>query len=182
MIYLADTFYWHDPNFPAMEALRVTATTVGKWCRYYDARLLAPRKCDSAEVNRWGRLPDAPGDRVAFIGSLLEWLERCSVVWTFRLVMDDSPIEKETLEDPTFALYDELGALELNLTREEFADLQAAWRAAGLPDDLLAPAGEFFCIPWPGEGLFARLLRVLGVQKCYSPREAMHAGVTKGKR
>ncbi len=178
--YLADTFYWYNPDFPMTTALRVTAATVGRWCRYYEAQIMAPDRCKSDESRREGVLPDDLHDRSAFIERLLRWVESCSVAFTFRLVMDDSPIKDGVQGDPKFARYED-DTMVLHLREEEFRELQESWRSAGLPDDLFAPEEDFFCIPWPGSSLWARLWRALGVLKCYSPKDAEHDGLAKGR-
>jgi len=170
-------FWWALPGFPEDRALEVTARTVARWCQSFRAEMLAPRKECKGDTKREGSLPENPDDKEAFVQELISWIKRCSVVSTFRLLMDDSPI-LET-EQPKFAYFDEIDSWFLRLDDREFLELRDAWRKAGLPEDLFAPEDDFFCVPWPGTGLLARLWRLLGVQKCYSPKEAEAEGIEK---
>lgn len=45
----------------------------------------------------------------------------------------------------------------------------ATRRGGPLPEDLFYPEQETRCVPYPGKGLKAKLLRSVGMQKCYTP-------------
>ncbi len=180
-LYQAETFYWCDPAFPWRKAMRVTAAAVARWCRYYYAKLLAGRKECRGDIVRTGLLPEDPSEKDSFLDALFDWIEACSHVSTFRLILHDEPISDGN-GDARFAYYEEVDSWFLRLTEREFRELQDAWRSAGLPEDLFSPEEEFFCVPWRGTGFLSRLWRFLGVRKCYSPREAEAAGVRKEDR
>lgn len=171
-MYLAEPFHWNDGDFPRAMARRVTVLGVARWVRFYEAHLLAPRRhCRRRRVRR-GALPTAVAARAPALDALLRWLEDCSQVDTFRLLLGE---RSDTLtQDPLFARWEEDIETTLCLTPARFAALRKVWQEAGLPPDLFALADEFTCQPWPGTSWKARLLRWLGVEQCLSPRERAH--------
>lgn len=171
MLYLAELSYFEQKDFPVRTAVLVTAVTVASWCRYYSARILAPRTKSLSPVARSGVLPDAPAEKEAFVQALVAWLLDHSLCEDlFYLLLDDKPLPPT--QGPTrFAYYDTLSSWVLDLNPEAFAILQARWQEQGLPADLFYPETESRCVPYPGKGLVAALFRRLGVQKCYTPRQ-----------
>jgi hypothetical protein len=109
--------------------------------------------------------------REVFIADLVGWLFENSIIDDlFCLFLDSEPTPKPG-KVAKFDHHDDTCCWVLNLTETEFAHLQAVWRANGLPEDLFYPERAGLCIPYPGMGLKARLLRALGIQKCYTPKQ-----------
>ncbi len=145
-------------------AVEVTARTVARGCTCYDARLLAPREGYDGPRERRGRLPADPEEREAFVAGLVRWIFAASAVEElFRLILADGTVRFDHPDDTC--------CWSLNLSEAEFVRLQAAWRAHGLPEDLFYPEDRQVCVPWPGTGWRARLLRALGVRRVYTPRQ-----------
>jgi hypothetical protein len=171
MVYLAELAYFEQKDFPLRQAVLVTAVTVASWCRYYHARILAPRPKSFSPTERSGVLPEAPSEKEAFVQALVAWLLDQSLCEDlFYLLLDDNPLPS-TRSPTRFAYYDTTSSWVLDLSPEAFALLQARWQEQGLPTDLFYPETEVRCVPYPGQGFVPALLRRLGVQKCYTPRQ-----------
>ena len=145
------------------EALRVTARAVAPWCNRYRAKLLAPRQ-GTTPTEKEGPLPQDPKARAPFVEDIITWILASSEVPTFCLRLWDEATVK-------FEYPDEYTEWHLNLTPEEFSALQETWEAHGLPPDLFYPLEQGRCIPWPGQRWWDKVLRRLGVQKCFTPRQ-----------
>lgn len=172
MIYLPELFYLQrrDGDFPFQRAVRVTAVAIGQWCTHFYAKIIAPKGGYKGPLERQGPLPENLCKREAFISDLLDWLfSNSEVEVLFGLLLDDDAICSDRVAK--FAHHDDTCCWVLNLTEEEFAQLQAVWRANGLPEDLFYPEHQQICVPVQGPGWKAHLLRALGVQQCYSPKE-----------
>ena len=91
--------------------------------------------------------------------------------------MDDEPVPRRGAVTK-FDHHDDTGSWALDLTEREVAELQAAWQSHGLPKDLFYPAEQTVCVPRPGTGWLARVLRGLGVKQCYTPRQWERARAT----
>lgn len=105
------------------------------------------------------------------VAELVSWL--CENSWVqdlFYLLLDDAPVAQSG-QVAKFDHHDDTGSWALDLAQNEFAELQAAWKEHSLPKDLFYPEGNAFCLPYPGGGLKAWLLRSAGVKKCYTPRQ-----------
>lgn len=172
MVYCAELYYLQDDrDFSYSDAVLVTATTVSRWCGHYHAELLAPEPRHIVPKSKSGPLPTDPQEKEAFVAELVGWIFENSLVKTpFRLLLDDEPPPQSDRVEK-FAHYDDTHAWFLHLAESEFAELQAAWQDHGLPQDLFYPQEEHLCMPVPGTGLKARLLRALGVQQCYTPKQ-----------
>ena len=171
MIYEPELYYLQDQkDFPFRDAVLVTATTVARWCSHYSAELLAPEPKNIVPKSKSGPLPTDPQEVEAFVAELVGWIFENSLMDSlFRLLLDDKPVTRSGGVEK-FAHYDDMCCWFLNLAESEFVELQAAWQGHGLPQDLFYPQGKSVCIPNPGTGLGARLLRALGVQQCYTPK------------
>ncbi len=171
MRYLAELDYFGQSDFPKRQAALVTAVTVASWCEYYRARILAPRSRSVSPREQSGVLPAASSERETFVRALVAWLLDHSLSEAlFYLLLDDKPLAPPQ-DRPCFAHYDDTSSWVLNLSPEAFAVLQTCWQEQGLPADLFYPETEARCIPYPGRGLIPALCRLLGVQKCYTPRQ-----------
>ena len=174
MWYAAEPYYFYDQDdFPVRLAVEVTAVAVSQWCHYFQARLLAPRPHRRTESMKHGALPQASQAREHLVAELLAWLyENSDVETLFWLLMGETCLTSEN-PDAKFDFYDTPDNWYLKLTAAEFAQLQEIWRQHDLPADLFFAVDEGRCVAYPGSGLKARLLRALGVQKCYSPKQWM---------
>ncbi len=172
-LYVAELYYLqdHKDTFPYREAVRVTAVAVSRWCTHYHAKLLAPLSNDVQPQERTGRLPEDPAARERFVADLVDWIFANSLVGDlFALFLDDRPIPRRE-QRPKFDHHDDTCCWALNLSEEEFATLQAVWREHGLPEDLFYPAERTICVPYRGQGLGGKVLKALGFQKCYTPKQ-----------
>ena len=172
MFYCPELYYLVDgSDFPFRNAVRVTATTISRWSSHYRAELLAPESKNTAPTCKSGPLPTDTREKEAFVAELVSWIFESSLLDTlFCLRLDDEPVPKSG-GAAKFDHHDDTCCWVLDLSASEFAELQAAWQAHGLPQDLFYPQGEGMCVPVPGTGLKARLLRALGVQRCYTPKQ-----------
>jgi hypothetical protein len=172
MFYVAELYYLQNgSDVPFRDAVWVTATTVSRWSSYYRAELLAPESKQISPTSKSGALPTDPQEKKAFVADLVSWIFESSMMDTlFYLRLGDEPVPKSG-GVAKFDHHDDTCCWVLDLPESEFAELQAAWQAHGLPQDLFYPQGKGMCVPVPGTGLMARLLRSLGVQRCYSPKQ-----------
>lgn len=108
-------------------------------------------------------------DQGRLVAGLVNWLFEHSISEElFRLRLDDEP-ERVPGKVAKFDHHHDSVFWALGLAAGEFARLQAAWKKHGLPQDLFFSDQDVECVPYPGEGWKARLLRVPGARKCYSP-------------
>jgi len=176
-LYSAELFYfWDTPDFPFRRAVEVTATTVARWSTHYYVAVVVPRADYRGPRKKSGALPpDDEASRAAFVAGLLRWLFAASDAEAedlFTLILHTRPVTSTAVDDAArFAHYDDTCCWTLSLTPDEFARLQDAWRAHGLPEDLFYPADAETCVPYPGTSWWARLLRRLGGQKCFTPKQ-----------
>lgn len=172
MIYVAELFYWQDQqSFPFQKAFLVTVRTVAQWCTHYQAKLLAPAKEYTGSIERQGVLPSEPAGKASFVTELVQWIfENSEIDELFYLLLDNQPISQAN-RVAKFDHRDDTCCWFLNLTESEFAILQDAWGKNGLPLDLFYPEREMVCVPYPGKGLKAKVLRLFGAQKCYTPMQ-----------
>lgn len=172
MRYLPELFYLQDQkDFPLQKAVEVTAVTVSHWCRFYEARLIVPVSKESIPLQKSGALPDGMPEREAFIHALVDWLFAHSnppELFTLRLA-DDPLSSKDGVAK--FDHPDDTCCWTLDLSAEQFTELQLAWQAQALPTDLFYPEGQQICVPYRGKSWKARLFRWLGVQTCYTPKQ-----------
>jgi hypothetical protein len=172
MHYLPELFYLQDQiAFPFQKAFLITATGVSRWSSYYYARLITPKSRDITPVEQKGSLPIGIEKKETFITELVTWLfENSQVDQLFCLFLDDEPLT-QTGRVAKFDHHDDTCCWVLNLLETEFSDLQKLWKLNGLPQDLFYPEEYAFCIPYAGTGLNAKLLRIVGVKKCFTPKQ-----------
>jgi hypothetical protein len=177
MRYLPELFYLQDQtDFPFRKAVLVTATTVSHWCSHYHARVIVAKSKQVTPRSQSGSLPQNIKEREALVAGLVTWLLENSPVETlFYLMLDDEPLGPSD-QVGKFDHPDDTGSWALDLSEDEFVELQTVWKEHSLPGDLFYPEGDTVCLPYPGQGLKASILRLIGVQKCFTPRQwAMHA-------
>ena len=172
MLYAAELFYLQDQRgFPFQNAVLVTARTVAQWCSHFRARLLVPLQKHIVPLEKQGLLPTDPLEKEAFVTELVQWIFANSIVDDlFYLLLDDEPIPRVN-KVAKFDHHDDTCCWFLNLTESEFVILQDAWRKNDLPENLFYPEQEMVCVPYPGNGLKAKVLRFFGAQKCYTPMQ-----------
>jgi hypothetical protein len=172
MLYLPELYYLQDqPDFPLSKAIEVTAVTVSRWCFWYEARLIAPASKSITPIQKSGPLPAELQARQKFVGELVAWLvNNSNPPDLFALRLDDQALPKQD-RVARFDHHDDTDCWVLNLSPQEFSELQLAWQAHGLPADLFYPEGMQICVPYPGKSWRARLLRRLGGQRCYTPKQ-----------
>ncbi len=172
MIYAAELFYLQDQrDFPLQEAVLVTAKTIAQWCTHYQAKLLAPAKKYQGPIERQGILPSELAERASFVEGLVQWIfVNSQIEELFYLLLDDRPVSQAD-RIAKFAHHDDTCCWFLNLSEDEFVILQDAWRKNDWPANLFYPENETFCVAHPGNSLKAKVLRALGVQKCYTPMQ-----------
>jgi hypothetical protein len=166
MRYLAEIYYLQDQRgFPFRKAVTVTATVVARWCDYFYAKIIAPTTKRVKLLERSGSLPSGIQEKEAFVAELLKWLFEHSITdELFCLLMDDKPVPQAGIVSK-FDHHDDTCCWVLNLDDNQFSELQTRWREQGLPEDLFYPEWQVSCVPYPGEGVKAKLLRTLGMQK-----------------
>jgi hypothetical protein len=172
MRYLAELYCLQDQkDFPFRQAVRVTATAIGRWSSHFYAKVLAPISKQIDLVEKSGPLPEDAQEKEAAVAETLDWLfENSFTDELFCLLLDDEPVPQPG-KMAKFDHHDEPCCWELDLSESEFAELQSIWRANGLPEDLFFPEQSGLCIPYPGRGWKARLLRALGATRCYTPKQ-----------
>lgn len=171
MLYLAELYYLQDQrDFPFQKSVLVTATTVAQWCTHFYARVIASRS-HLTLTEKKGLLPTNPQEKEIFVAQLVDWLFENSISdELFCLLLDNEPVSRSG-KVAKFDHHDDTCCWVLNLTEDEFAECQAKWLANGLPNDLFYPEHRTLCMPYPGVGLKAKLLRAFGAQKCYTPKQ-----------
>lgn len=172
MRYLPELYYFEEQeDFPFRQAVLATATAVSQWCSHFYARVIVPLTKDTDPLEKGGLLPVDPQERQSFVADLVDWLfDNSAVDGLFCLFLDDEPAPQSG-KTAKFDHHDDTCCWALNLMPDEFAHLQTTWKANGLPEDLFYPEHDGLCVPYPGTGLKARLLRALGVQRCYTPKQ-----------
>ena len=165
-VYMLETAYLKE-GLELWAPVERVAEALLPWARAYEARLILPRR-DTAPAERAGPLPEDVGERQALLRQVLAWIREsseCSDCFVLRL------LGREEGEQPLFEFHDLPHDWSLFLTAHQWEAVQAALREAGLPDDLFFEADRMRCVPWPGTRWRDRLLRRLGVQRCFTPRE-----------
>lgn len=172
MLYLPELYYLQEQKgFPFRRSVLITATTVSRWCSSFYAQIIAPKSNYTGPLEKSGFLPEDAVEREGFVTELVGWLlDNSSVDDLFCLLLDDEPYPKAD-KVAKFDHHDDTCCWVLNLTEAEFAHLQAVWQANRLPEDLFYPEHHGVCVPYPGTGLKAKWLRLLGVKKCYTPKQ-----------
>lgn len=172
MIFSPELHYLQDQqDFPFQKAVMITARTVGRWCNHYHAELIVPVSETTEPRKRQGILPAYGEEKQLFIEELVEWMFTHSEFESlFALFLDAEalPVQDRVAK---FDHHDDTCCWALNLTEQEFGELQQAWAENGLPEDLFYPEGKGVCVPYPGEGVLARAFRKLGGQRCYTPKQ-----------
>jgi hypothetical protein len=172
MRYLAELYYLQDQGeFPFRKAVIVTATTVACWCDYFYAKIIAPTMKQVKPPERGGALPKNIQEKEAFVAELLQWLFENSITdELFCLLLDDKPVPQPGVV-AKFDHHDDTCCWSLTLSDNEFSELQTKWREQRLPEDLFYPEWKTICVSYSGERRMSRLLRAVGAQKCYTPKQ-----------
>ena len=170
MLYLPELYYLQEQKgFPFRQAVLITATAVSRWCTHFYARIIAPKT--TTPLEKGCPLPEDISHREAFVADLVDWLLDNSAIDELFCLLLDNEVTPQSGKVAKFDHHDDTCCWVLNLTPTEFAYLQATWEINGLPEDLFYPEQEGLCTFYPGGGLKAKLLRVLGVRRCYTPKQ-----------
>ncbi|PIQ78625.1 hypothetical protein COV82_00505 [Candidatus Peregrinibacteria bacterium CG11_big_fil_rev_8_21_14_0_20_46_8] len=169
MYYLPELYYFFDTDdFPLKKAIVVTAKTISQWSTTYEAKIMIPFKGKKEQIRK-GTLPASPAERQKFVVELYEWIFANSELSdAFTLMLDKK-----------FEHYDDTCCWVLDLTEDEFAELQKVWEEAGLPADLFYSEDKVIEIEKP-LGPIARFFTKFGFSftntAIYSPKqwEARH--------
>jgi hypothetical protein len=169
--YLPELYYFFDqPDFPLEHALSVTAQAVSRWCEYYHAHLIVP-VAGAASRQRAGRLPRSLEERGPFVDDVLDWIfTHSEIQYLFTLYLDVEPLPVKG-RTAKFDHHDDTCCWVLMLTAEEFEELQAAWKANGLPQDLFYPDGAGRTVPYRGDGRLASIAQRFGANRYYTPKQ-----------
>lgn len=170
--YVAELYYWREQTgFPYRSAVTVTAIAASQWCNYYLARLIAPLSQKGGPTTKSGLLPENAHERATLVHELVEWtLDNSEIEDLFALFLSDQPLP-HVGQAAIFDHHDDTDCWVLNLTTSEFTKLQQVWAEHDLPPDLFYPAEQEICIPYPGNGIGAKLSRMMGAQKCFTPKQ-----------
>lgn len=160
----------HFDNQPYPEfwqkAIEETAVAVSQFCAYYRFDLHFPKK-GVQKLQQAGELPADPAERAAFVRKLVTSLiEQSEAVDLWDLFLDPQPIDKRHGQT---CFYYSTCTWDLDLEPEQFRVVQAAWKKAGLPEDLFYWSEETVCETLETKGLWRFLFNT--VERCYSPRE-----------
>ncbi len=172
MIYAAELFYLQDQqDVPFQRAVLVTAKTVAQWCTHFQAKLLSHSKAYKGLTEKQGVLPAEPLEKQVFVTELIQWIFAYSEVQDlFFLLLDNEPMPRIG-RVAKFDHHDDTCCWFLNLDLKEFTVLQEVWGRNNLPLNLFYPQEETICVPYPGNNLKSKVLRLLGVQRCYTPMQ-----------
>ena len=169
MLYIYEPYYFHKAGFNFLNALRVTTQAIARWCDWYEAQLLTPKKGIKDEIKS-GMLPIEFEERIKFIDNLILWLTNNSdMANETRLFMDANPIQPEH----KFSYYDS-AQWNLKLSPDEFLKLQQTWKDNGLPENLFYPAEKALRLLKP-LGFVGKFMTSLGFTwqsfELYSPKQ-----------
>lgn len=170
MLYLPELYYfWDQQEFPSDEAFLLSVQIMGQWCRYFSAEILNPVK-GMTDTYNLGELPEDPEKRKEFLKELVHWLTINSAVSDdFCLVMDTEPLERKKFYGGEKFSYYEPCCWNIDLTHDQFSELQTALEKNGLPKDLFYPEDKQVNIPQK-PGFFGKLLKIES-GKTYTPKQ-----------
>ena len=176
MIYSPELYYFFDtPEFDLTKAVRITAEKVAEWSFGFEAELLAPKK-GVVEKRKSGRLSADSVERKKQINESLDWIAEHSIVKDlFKLILSSQEIRDK--EPNLFDHHDDTCCWCLNISVEEFSELQKTWQENDLPVDLFYSVDEAKCVPSTGF-----LGRLLGATKCYTPLRWKNEQINKNKK
>lgn len=169
MLYLPELYYfWDQKDFPSDEAFLFSVLTIGRWCRYFSAEILNPPK-GMRDTQRSGELPKDPGDLNKFLKEIVHWLSSNSMIHDdFRLVMDTEHLERNNFEGNEKFSYYEPCCWNIDLTVQQFEELQKALEENGFPRDLFYPQDKEIYVP-AKPGFFMKLFKI-EAGRSYSPK------------
>ena len=138
MIYLSEIEYLRNRNFPFKKAVRVTAKAVTKWCKIYSAGIIACKQGVSKDEIR-GKLPNNKIEKEKIVDTTINWIFKNSCVRDlFALFL----YKDASMKHSKFDHHDDTCCWILNLTKEEFKQLQKEWKSNNLPADLFYPQNK----------------------------------------
>lgn len=170
MIYSSDNFYFiNNKKFPIEKTILVTTKTISKWCRYYKVGLIFAKK-GFRNLQKSGKLPENSNEKEVFIEDIFRWIyQRSDFKDSFTLFLDSKPIGVNRLAK--FDHHDDSCCWFLNLSENEFNELQEIWKNNNLPIDLFYPSDQSICVIPGGQDWRSKLKRFFGWQYCFSPKQ-----------
>ena len=175
MRYDPELYYFYDQRgLPFEKAVLVTAMKVGEWCTHYKAKLICPAK-GAKKSERQGSLPSEAQEKLTFIDDLVRWLLSNSRPQDlFALFLDDVEIGQRRGDEPgKFNHHDDTCCWGLDLTEQQFQELQQAWKQHELPEDLFYQEGKDIRVAEPPGFIGKFLIRLGGTSwsgKIYTPK------------
>lgn len=166
--YLQEPYYFQKQRIDFVHALRITTQAVARWCDWCEIILYMPKK-GAEETQKSGMLPENFEERKSFLDSLIQWVINNSASdEAIKFFMDANPIQK----NKKFSYHD-AGNWNLNISTEEFKELQEIWANNNLPPDLFYPLDKALRLLKP-LSLFGRFMTSLGFiwesYEFYSPK------------
>ena len=147
MRYDAEVYYFYDQrDFPFEKAVLVTAMKVSEWCTHYKAELTGPAK---VVMERHGSLPLETQEKQTFVDGLVRWVLANSYPDDFALILDDVEIDQQKGEITHFHHDHGTCCWVLDLTEQQFQELQKSWKRHKLPEDLFYQEGQQTIIALP---------------------------------
>jgi 16S rRNA C967 or C1407 C5-methylase (RsmB/RsmF family) len=137
MIYQAEPYYFSDTkDFPVEKAFKVTAKAIAKLCNGYRAELIAPKK-GVKEKKMAGFLPESQAEKEKLLDKIFEWKNaKSDFADLFALFLYNDYPELASNQVAKFDHHDNACCCAVNLSEEEFKQLQKVWAENDLPEDL----------------------------------------------
>jgi len=135
-------YFFSQKDFPFEKAFLVTASAVARSCTHYLAELITP-VAGVEEKEKSGELPKDPHELARSLSEIVKWLFSSSEnPELFAFFIDDAELGSDPKKIAKFDHHDDTCCWVLNVSEDEFAGLQDAWRSEGLPEDLFTPCDE----------------------------------------
>lgn len=160
MVYNFETYYSDKIDF--IKAVKIVASYTANLCEFYEAEIIAPKKGYKGTKSRHGQL--SVNDKEKFITDIIDWiLENSEISELFKLFLYNNPIQNA--EPRIFDHHDDTCCWALNLTADQFTELQKELKSNDLPEDLFFDSNKSVCVKSKG------IMGLLGFNKCYTPKE-----------
>lgn len=160
MIYNFETYYSNKIDF--INAVKIVASHTAKFCEFYEAGIIASKKKYKGIRNRSGQLPVDNKDE--FLSEIIDWIiENSEFNDLFKLFLYNNPISPT--EPRIFDHHDDTCCWVLNLTEDQFIELQKVLSSNNLPEDLFYESSKSICLKANG------IMGFLGFNRCFTPKE-----------
>jgi len=147
MILHPELYYFHNEKFDLERSIYVVAKAVSRWCKAYDASLIAPNKGVKIKC-RSALLVGTMKDKETTIKEILDWIfKNSSLSDLFLLRMYKDPQNINSTDGPsTFDHSDDTCCWFLNLEYDQWMILRKELKKNNLPEDLFYFESEGKCI------------------------------------